>query len=544
MTGNLPVVPSRESLSASNRQASSSTVRNGVSGRFFSNSNVRPATVEPFERQASQVQQSIQRDNHFTPVRSGEQLNARNETPGSVRSSGSTRPSVSDISAVNSRGLDGKPSAGIRPETSGSTNQRETNANGGNNRFGSPQAQSSQPTRNEPAASEPHNTNNVPRPGQNNQPQSSRPANSDQSGWHRFSDSGNAGSGNARGSVRPDTSSPRSVPRPPSSSNPASERSITRTNPATRSPQSNYGGGNGDYRPFSSAPRSSAPSNSYPRNSGPNNSYPRNFGSSNSYHRGEHRRGAAGRRGVVAFSPGELGPHERDPAIGVHVAAARRHGPLHLSHSRARPVEVASPRVDDREPGRAPFVAVRQGSRHEVVDTDAPGGRRVHGARLRSCARRRACAAAHERSQLRGLSAKARHHLGGENGASEVAVRRTGRLSARPRARAGSNAWPDRYLAAAQPLETVAPDADREHAHLALGDRRALGVGRSMTLEKRSRHRVFQSRDRWRCSFTASDGRIVEIRQEHHDKEHECLGRRVPSGPTHQSYSNRCISRS
>jgi hypothetical protein len=361
MTGNLPVVPSRESLSASNRPASSSTVRNGVSGRFFSNSNVRPASVESFDHQASQVQQSIQRDNHFTPVRSGEQLNARNETPGSVRSSGSVRPSVSDISPVSSRGVDGKPSAGIRPETNGSTNQRNTNTNGGFTRFGSPQAQDrnsgNEQPRSEPASGQTHN-NNVPRPGQNNQPQSSRPASSDQSGWHRFSDSGNAGSGNTRGSVRPDTSSPRSVPRPPSSSNPASERSITRTNPAPRSPQSNYGGGSGDYRPFSSAPRSSGPSNTYPRSSGPSNSYPRNFGSSNSYPSNQGPRGSSPQLSNRGFGGGGAPP--RAPSQGPAFSRGPAPGPSG-NRSFGSPSYAASSRSYSRPPldMRQPIVGGR-----------------------------------------------------------------------------------------------------------------------------------------------------------------------------------------
>ena len=257
MTGNLPVVPSRESLSASNRPANSSTIRSGGQGRFFS--NARPASVQPFERQATQVQQAIQRDSRFAPVRSGEQLSARTESPSSIR------PTVRDIPPG---GSSGKPSAGIRSETNANTEPRNTN--NGFTRFGSPQAQDRNQT--EPNGRQTPNSgsfhNNVPRPpqsyqGQSGQSQGSRPAGSDQSGWHRFSESGPAG-----GSNRPNTSSPRgNVPHPPSSMNPSSERPVNRSYSAPRPPESNSrgstGGNSGDYRPFSSSPHSSVsqPSN-------------------------------------------------------------------------------------------------------------------------------------------------------------------------------------------------------------------------------------------------------------------------------------------
>jgi len=257
MTGNLPVVPSRESLSASNRPANSSTIRNGGQQRFFS--NARPASVQPFERQASQLQQSIQHDGHFTPVRSGEQLSARNESPSSMR------PSERDIPPAGSNSSMAKPSAGIRSETNQNTQPRNTN--NGFTRFGSPQAQDrsqgteqNQNGRQSPNSGSFHN--NVPRPpqsnvGQNNQSQGSRPTGSDQSSWHRFSESGTAG-GSSQG---PNTSSPHNnIARPPSSMNRSSERPMNGST-VPRPPASNSRGGSngGDYRPFTSSPRNSAP---------------------------------------------------------------------------------------------------------------------------------------------------------------------------------------------------------------------------------------------------------------------------------------------
>lgn len=66
MTGNLPVVPSHASLSASNRAAAASTIHNNASQHFFGRQTATHS--ESFEHQASQVQNSIQHNSHFTPV--------------------------------------------------------------------------------------------------------------------------------------------------------------------------------------------------------------------------------------------------------------------------------------------------------------------------------------------------------------------------------------------------------------------------------------------------------------------------------------------
>jgi hypothetical protein len=68
MTGNLPVVPTHASLSASGRAAASSTIHSGASQRFYgSGNNSRP---QSFQQQTSHLQQSMQQ-NHFSPVSAG-----------------------------------------------------------------------------------------------------------------------------------------------------------------------------------------------------------------------------------------------------------------------------------------------------------------------------------------------------------------------------------------------------------------------------------------------------------------------------------------
>jgi len=68
MAGNLPVVPTRASLSASGRPAAASTIRNGGSQRFFGSQNVaHPAS---FTQQASSLRQSMAQ-NHVGGVPAG-----------------------------------------------------------------------------------------------------------------------------------------------------------------------------------------------------------------------------------------------------------------------------------------------------------------------------------------------------------------------------------------------------------------------------------------------------------------------------------------
>ena len=263
MTANLPVVPSRESLSPSNRPASASTIRGGQQ-HFFG--NARPANVQSFDRQASQVQQSIQTNSHFSPVHSGETLRAQN-------GSGSIRPTVSDVPAAGSRNQTSKPSPAVSGDRNAGT------SNDGFTRFGSQQAQNrgnqagtaeSRPQSNQSS----FGGRNVPRPPQSQN--AARPANTDQSGWHRFSESGSQprSSGN-NGNFG--NSAPRNVPRPstsPSSSGSFGNRSVPRP------PESYSRGGNaGDYRSFGSS-GSSQPANrgSFGGNSSPSRSSQPNYG--------------------------------------------------------------------------------------------------------------------------------------------------------------------------------------------------------------------------------------------------------------------------
>jgi hypothetical protein len=85
MTGNVPVVPTRASLSASGRAAAPSTIRNTGSEHFAGTQSAsRP---ESFQQQTAHLQQSMQQS-HFAPVTAGR------STATSVSNAAAARPSA------------------------------------------------------------------------------------------------------------------------------------------------------------------------------------------------------------------------------------------------------------------------------------------------------------------------------------------------------------------------------------------------------------------------------------------------------------------
>jgi len=74
MAGNLPVVPSRASLSASGRAAAAGTVRNGGSERFFGSVHNNVARPASFQQQTASLRQSMQQ-NHVGSVPAGGRAN-------------------------------------------------------------------------------------------------------------------------------------------------------------------------------------------------------------------------------------------------------------------------------------------------------------------------------------------------------------------------------------------------------------------------------------------------------------------------------------
>ena len=73
MAGNLPVVPTHASLSASGRAAAPSTVRNGGSQRFFAPARGTMARPVSFRQQQSSLRQTMQQS-HVGAVPAGGRL--------------------------------------------------------------------------------------------------------------------------------------------------------------------------------------------------------------------------------------------------------------------------------------------------------------------------------------------------------------------------------------------------------------------------------------------------------------------------------------
>jgi len=108
MNGNLPVVPTKASLSASGRPAAPSTVRTGASN-FYGRAPV--SRVGSFDHQVSSLQQSIKQDGHFTPVAAG------------------SRTPMNPI--AQSRSLPGNPQGGSFGKPSAGTNEGRPARTGG-----------------------------------------------------------------------------------------------------------------------------------------------------------------------------------------------------------------------------------------------------------------------------------------------------------------------------------------------------------------------------------------------------------------------------
>jgi hypothetical protein len=124
MTGNLPVVPSRASLSASGRAAAPSTIHNNASQHFFgTQSTSRP---ESFQQQTAHLQHSMQQ-NHFSPVAAG----SRATGPGATESRSATAAGtgIGKTAAPTASGKETGSSATRSAETQATANESANRAN-------------------------------------------------------------------------------------------------------------------------------------------------------------------------------------------------------------------------------------------------------------------------------------------------------------------------------------------------------------------------------------------------------------------------------
>jgi hypothetical protein len=277
MTGNLPVVPTRASLSASGRPAAPSTIRTGGPQRFFGNTANASRPV-PFQQQASRLQQSMQQS-HVTPMQAGGRVAAN----AASAPAGGTMQRPSAGTTAPGQGINNQPA-----RSAGNPTAVQNGNRGGYRPFTPP---STSPNNNSPRASVPGNVQtqrsaspaveNGNRGGyrpatppssspNNGNPRTSAPGN----GQTQRSMSPSAGNG-TQGGFRPFTppsNSSSTRPNGPASIDRSSGSSWSGSSPSgsSRSGQSVSGGG---YRPFTPTSRSesSAPSNGAPSYRPPSN---------------------------------------------------------------------------------------------------------------------------------------------------------------------------------------------------------------------------------------------------------------------------------
>jgi FecR protein len=166
IAGNLPVVPTRAALSVSNRPAAASTIpRGGEQQRFFS--QARPAAApQSFDRQVSQVQQSIQRNGASQSLSRGESgVQNRTQVQSPARGNLATPNGGVARSATNSEGSDWRRFSNSNPAQRDSATNRSTGSSAIYN-------------------------NNVPRPGNSSRPEAS----TNDGGWRHFTPQSGGGS--------------------------------------------------------------------------------------------------------------------------------------------------------------------------------------------------------------------------------------------------------------------------------------------------------------------------------------------------------------
>ncbi len=124
MTGNLPVVPSRASLSASGRAAAPSTIHNNASQHFFGTQST--SHPESFQQQTAHLQQSMQQS-HFSPVAAG----ARSTASGTAESRANSTAAAGKSSATSAGSAGSDRGTTARDTSSSASRAESTSSNRG-----------------------------------------------------------------------------------------------------------------------------------------------------------------------------------------------------------------------------------------------------------------------------------------------------------------------------------------------------------------------------------------------------------------------------
>jgi hypothetical protein len=117
VAGNLPVVPTRESLLAGERQTAPPSVGRGTQPEHFFGTKRTAAAPQSFEREAAEVHSAIQRDGHFTPIVGNQKSTAGEMNPRAVPQA---RTGENPVAAKPSTG---QPANGSNPGSNPGSNQ-------------------------------------------------------------------------------------------------------------------------------------------------------------------------------------------------------------------------------------------------------------------------------------------------------------------------------------------------------------------------------------------------------------------------------------
>jgi len=150
MAGNLPVVPSHASLSASGRAAAPSTVRNGGSEHFFGSAHSNMAHPVSFQQQTASLRQTMQQS-HVGAIPAGGRMSGESTT-GRGTTAGTIKPGAGTLQGGRETGNPGNKTAGNSPS------QVQTGTRGGFRPFNPPSStRSSGPTTSERTNTNPSN---------------------------------------------------------------------------------------------------------------------------------------------------------------------------------------------------------------------------------------------------------------------------------------------------------------------------------------------------------------------------------------------------
>jgi uncharacterized protein DUF6600/FecR-like protein len=279
MTGNVPVVPTHDSLRVSDRPVSSAAATRMSTPHSFLSKSTPAARPEPFTSQAARVNESIQRNGQFQAVNGSRAA----ENPGANRpgfaGQSATRPQPSVGQQPNSAAgvrnpVQSQMRGGQTLEGQGQHPQAAQGANGWQ-RFGGERGS----TNNQSPVAQPQIRSNAQPEFRNNAPagRESPNANAGQaSGWQRFSGSNGPAVAPSNGGYRPPSSGAGSRPTLDMNKPIVNERSYRNNGDSYAG--TNRGSSTPSYRPAPSysapTPRSSpsysAPSyRSYPSNPAP-----------------------------------------------------------------------------------------------------------------------------------------------------------------------------------------------------------------------------------------------------------------------------------